>query len=371
MSVTRYQSTDAGAPSLTGQAGSLITLLDALLVNGYNSGSVTSITRSGSTATVTRAGHGFQNGDCVLIEGADQAEYNGEFYISNVATDTFDFTVSGTPATPATGTITAKLAPAGWTKPYSGVNKAAYRLGGGTQRYLRIVDDGTGAATYARGVGYETMSDVDTGTGDFPTSAQLSGGLYWYKSSTADATARPWVAVATNEFFVLHVNVNSGTGSQSAAFAFGDINSYNGSDAYHTIHIAGNTSTVTSGGNLHKLSTTGITGNYMARSYTQLGTSIQVGKTSDAAKGSGTAMGAGGLTYPHPVDGGLYLAPVWVNESAGVVRGVLPGIWNPLHSLPLSDGDTFDGLGALAGKSFKALTVANTSQIFLETSNTW
>jgi hypothetical protein len=371
MTVTLYQSSDAGAPSLTGQAGSLITLLDALLVNGYNSGSVTSITRSGSTATATRTGHGFKNGDHVLHAGADQPEYNGEFYISNVTADTYDFTVSGTPVTPATGTITAKRAPAGWTKAYSGVNKAAYRQGGGNQFYLRIVDDGTGAATYARGVGYETMSDVDTGTGDFPTAAQFSGGLYWYKSSTADAAARPWTAVATNKFFILYVNVDGGgLSSNSAAFAFGDINSYSTSDAYHTIHIAATSTTETSNGNLHKLSTSGITGHYMARSYTQLGTSINVGKTSDTAKGNSANMGAGGLTYPHPVDGGLYLAPVWVMESASVVRGVIPGLWNPLHTKPLNNGDTFVGVGGLAGKSFMALTIFN-YQIIIETSNTW
>ena len=70
--------------------------------------SVTSITRSGSTATVTITSHGFSNGDEVIISGATQTEYNGSFVISNVATNTFDYTVTGTPATPATGTIVCK-----------------------------------------------------------------------------------------------------------------------------------------------------------------------------------------------------------------------------------------------------------------------
>src|SRR4051812_48257028 len=35
MAVTLYKSTDAGAPVLTGQVGSLVALLDAVLVNGY------------------------------------------------------------------------------------------------------------------------------------------------------------------------------------------------------------------------------------------------------------------------------------------------------------------------------------------------
>ena len=33
-----------------------------------------------------------------------------------------------------------------------------------TRLYLRVADDGTGAATYARVRGYESMSDVDTGS---------------------------------------------------------------------------------------------------------------------------------------------------------------------------------------------------------------
>jgi len=62
-----------------------------------------SITRSGSTATVTHTAHGLANGDKVVIRGANENEYNGIRTISNVTTNTYDYTVSGTPATPATG----------------------------------------------------------------------------------------------------------------------------------------------------------------------------------------------------------------------------------------------------------------------------
>jgi hypothetical protein len=68
--------------------------------------SVSSITRSGSTASVTTAvNHGRSNGDWVFIQGANQAEYNGLFQITVTGAATFDYTVTGTPATPATGTI--------------------------------------------------------------------------------------------------------------------------------------------------------------------------------------------------------------------------------------------------------------------------
>src|SRR5205807_1450834 len=63
---------------------------------------VGSITRSGSTATVTMPAHGYRNGDQVQIFGAAQAEYNGTFTIANATSTTFTITVSGTPASPAT-----------------------------------------------------------------------------------------------------------------------------------------------------------------------------------------------------------------------------------------------------------------------------
>jgi len=68
-----------------------------------------SITRSGSTATVTHTAHGLVNGDLVVIRGADQNEYVGIKTISNATTNTYDFTVSGTPTTPATGTIVSSF----------------------------------------------------------------------------------------------------------------------------------------------------------------------------------------------------------------------------------------------------------------------
>ena len=77
MAIKVFHAGQAGAPSLQGQNGSLITVLDAILVNGYNTVSVSSITRSGSTATVTTAAnHGFSTGDSATIMGAAQTDYN-------------------------------------------------------------------------------------------------------------------------------------------------------------------------------------------------------------------------------------------------------------------------------------------------------
>jgi uncharacterized repeat protein (TIGR01451 family) len=65
------------------------------------------ITRSGSTATVTHTAHGLSTGNKVVIKGAVQREYWGIFTITVTGTNTYTFTVTGTPTTPATGTITS------------------------------------------------------------------------------------------------------------------------------------------------------------------------------------------------------------------------------------------------------------------------
>jgi hypothetical protein len=65
------------------------------------------ISRSGSTATVSHTGHGLVDGKKVLIKGAGQQEYNGVHTITVTGANSYTYTVSGTPATPATGTIKA------------------------------------------------------------------------------------------------------------------------------------------------------------------------------------------------------------------------------------------------------------------------
>lgn len=70
--------------------------------------SVTSITRDGTTATVTTsASHGLSDGDPAKLAGSAQTEYNGIFQITYVSPTVFTIQVTGSPATPATGTITA------------------------------------------------------------------------------------------------------------------------------------------------------------------------------------------------------------------------------------------------------------------------
>lgn len=67
------------------------------------------ITSASTTATVTLATHGYQDGDSVVIEGATQTEYNGTYEITVTGTDTFTYTFAGSGTTPATGSPTVRL----------------------------------------------------------------------------------------------------------------------------------------------------------------------------------------------------------------------------------------------------------------------
>lgn len=71
--------------------------------------SVTSITRSGLTATVTQTAHGFAVGDEAFIAGAAQIAYNGLQTVQTVpSANTYTFALDETtPVSPATGTLTA------------------------------------------------------------------------------------------------------------------------------------------------------------------------------------------------------------------------------------------------------------------------
>ncbi len=70
-----------------------------------STGSSVTITRASSTATVSHTAHGYSTGQKVVILGADQGEYNGIKTITVGGANDYTFTVSGTPTTPATGTI--------------------------------------------------------------------------------------------------------------------------------------------------------------------------------------------------------------------------------------------------------------------------
>ncbi len=70
--------------------------------------SVSSLVRNGATVTaVTSSAHGLASNIEALIAGAVETDYNGTFVITVLSATTFTYEITGTPTSPATGTITA------------------------------------------------------------------------------------------------------------------------------------------------------------------------------------------------------------------------------------------------------------------------
>lgn len=215
----------------------------------------------------------------------------------------------------------------GWEKVFSGTNKAAYRSldVDGTRLYLRVDDTPLG---HARIVGYETMSDVDTGTGPFPTAAQFSGGMYISNSGDTNFDPRKWTLFADNRaiyFYAVRDSPFYDYGYQQAFF-FGDIINNNPDDAYQCAIIGQATSTEAS--RLHVLGAfvSGNTSSYIARDYTQLGESVLCTRLTNRIH---SYIGQLGEAYPSPIDGKLKVFPISCFDTGDVLRGEMPGQYSP------------------------------------------
>lgn len=288
----------------------------------------------------------------------------------------FNGTTAGAPSLSGTaGSLIAVLdfclvTTLGWGKEFSGTNLAAYRAPTGNRMYLYVDDTAT---QNARLRAYEAMTGIAAGTGSFPTDAQVSGGLYHYKSSAASSADRPWVCISDGK--LVHFFSNADGASAWVGWSFGDFESYKSGDTFNTVIVAATAANQSGQGLLLMVSSVAnaAAGHYMARSHTQIGGAVAAGKFTDAARSYGTlAMGNAGAPYPAPIEGGVLLAPCWLSESSIGARGRLPGLWVPLHQRPLAHADIFSGAGSLAGRTFETVMLySNGGQVFLETSNTW
>lgn len=99
---------------------------------------LSSLTSSSTTATATKAAHGYETGQIIVIAGATQTEYNGEYEITVTGTDTFTYTFAGSGTTPATGTITARRS--------GRRDMPASRFGVNTGNRLLLIEDRDGVA---------------------------------------------------------------------------------------------------------------------------------------------------------------------------------------------------------------------------------
>lgn len=163
-----YRYTDAGAPVLASKPGSLITLFDAVLVNGYGEHDVTTSSISDGLITLnTENPHGFKTDDWVLVSGAAEASLNTEHRVTIETPTSMKFRVSGVSGSSVAGTVKVKRAPAGFEKPFQKANVGVYRSKdlSSTRFFFRIRDEGASEiqSRAATAGGFEKMTDVDVG----------------------------------------------------------------------------------------------------------------------------------------------------------------------------------------------------------------
>jgi len=287
-------------------------------------------------------------------------------------------------------------AAAGWTNPYTGTagQSGVFKQGGGNGFYLNVNDTAaTGTATYAQAIGASgaTAYGVANLTNPFPTTAQVSGGVFWPRFPYSSATSPSrWAVIATNKTFYMWNEgdgTNNGSQKYQQVFWFGDMDSFVGSDAHFT-QIMGNTT-----GAQRTMTYTAMgadsVGLYCEAAYN--GTTVQIaqGMMSDYYKNGsqaimgGTTSAASSIQYPNPEDGALYLSYIYTQEHAtggNSVRGFMPGIWNPDSYVIGGLFNAFDTIPSMAadalnGKTFHFFPLSNTGTlnggIVFETSNTW
>jgi len=347
-----YRSTDASAPTLTGLVGSLTTLLDACLVNGYGSQAAAGWTIA-YTTTNKRV---YQN----------SASVGTGFYLN--------------------------------------VDDSGSGSGGGQESLMTGFQVASGIGT---GTGqFPTYQQLNFGI----------GAVVCRKSNTANSTVRAWTLIADPTCFYLFTENGDYTNPIcTSLFMFGDFFSYATNDPYKCMIVGrnaeGNNSTNYewsaygngfSSGQFVSIMNYVLPGHFLAANQTGVGGSVVFGKHIDLAKSgycgcssfSGTTSNAqnvcypiGGafaavnaLAYPNPADNGLYLSPIWIHHN-GTLRGYFKGLWAPVQSLPLGHNDTFSGSGGMTGKSFLAqYIIGNTNnnsyslsigEFIVETSSTW
>lgn len=302
-----YSSTDPSAPQLSGQAGSLVALLDAVLVNGYGTGAD------------TKPGAGWT----LAFSAANKRAY--------------------------------RINPVLFSGAYFRVDDSNSIAGGNAR------------TAYVRA--FEQMTDIDTGINGAPTVARSANGDNWTKSIALSAVARAWVVIATAKWFYLFVDV-AGQGLEFAAANFaGDVDSYVPGDRYAFCVTSGLIAEPHTGGSLvpsYALFATtymyeavpGFRGAYILRAASGLvgarGLTPGLPRTTSAGISSNSSFGGGGGAYPSMINGGLFAEEVLLREEPNAFRGRYPNCYAPLHPRPFNDMRRLVGLSGFEGREVLA-----------------
>ena len=359
-----YASNMQGAPSLGDtSAGALAALLKAVLVTGFGTLTINSLvwdaTEGAAKATIA-GGHAYLQDSGIEVNGASPAAYNGEHRIKKVSSTEVWFELDGgNPGSAASGAMSMKVAPLGWTLTHeSGDGMVAiYRPTNVSESgnvSLRIDNTaysgwtGSSNGFLAKVAMVEDVVDINTYTliyeHRWPATKRYSDGRWDLIGDSQLFYFLPAYAAANYQF----------------CFHFGYLKSVRPGDRYHaTINFYPTTSATDTnrnwanglGASFNSYGNTfpvfeNTTSRILARPYHQL-----FGTTAWLAKGLFTRFGVG-LNVPNAPDNGFYLStdPIMVLETGNHLRGYLPGLVVPYADLVGWDRKNFGNLPALPDK---------------------
>lgn len=290
MAWTIYRNTDASAPVLTGATGSLITLFDAVLVNGYGS-------------------------------------------------------------QPA----------AGWNKVLSSTNRAVYQHFNG--KYYRVDDGNVAGSSILRA--YETMSNVDTGSGAIMSgSGGISNDFRINKMRTTSSAAPiNWTIAADNKTCV--VLVATGSDNTWRGTYFGEFYSYKPGDPYNGCLYGDRVTNYFGFSSAYTL----ISSFILFRNYNNVPGSISASVVAHplTSGGSGFLFVDNGI---NPADGKWWVTemPILTGTTEYCVRGMLRGCWQGLFSAAsgISNNYQFSGSEESSGRIFEYFKMLNGTTFCLE-----
>lgn len=340
-----FHSGMVGAPTNTNAAGSTLAIIRAVLSTGFNLLTPQTATVAGGVMTLTySAPHGYEDKVLLRLDGAPGGSVVRRV-TSSAGSSSLTIPAPGFADGAVSGSLSTRVAPAGWEEVFTGAGVGVFRSTvtgpGSTRFFYRVVDTAAGASA-AEFRGFESMSDVNTGIGLFPTAAQDGGqGISFYRSDLS--TPRPWCAIADGRTLYLilaYFNSAIGTGR-----AFGDMTPYASSDAFCAFTIGGSDvyTYLADSSKLH----------YVPRIAAGTG-SAQTGTRRALFSPSGTTH-----SYPSPIGGGLVLSrPILVSESVAI-RGEMRGMM-ACSSNPISGG-LFTIMPTVAGVSGRVCVVSDGS----------
>lgn len=380
--VKYYHNTMPGMPQITNQYGETVAVLDYVLANGSPWTAVTSLSIVGTRVTAIKAAHGYMIDQVIEVAGADQDEFNGEWRVESMTTDTFSYVVTTTPTVgTATGTITSRVPPLGYDIAFTGTQRRVYRSKNlfGTRPYLRVDNRLLSGwnSTYAISAHVTmaaAMTDVDTVTSNpvpfdpaDPTknyevrgtgTTAMDGWARWRQShntvSGAAVTgsggtgARTWSVVGDDSAFYFVINALQTPGYGGSTYGFGEYESYTPNDNLNhflictDFRVAANGTEYPGYGDdvAHGNSNTGA-GMFLPTNYTGLGTYTNFSLHHVHYRGAAVISNrTAGLPFPNGPDFSVRFMKRYICDFArNDLRGVLPGQYFITQLTPFANRD--------------------------------